>query len=92
MTRYLPHTWLLAAAILVTLSYVGPAIDDNSDDRAQADALQDAIKTSAAHDRFAKAAQALCGPNAGWAELPDGAVQCSTKQGHKTARVAVVQP
>ena len=45
----------------------------------------------AAEQRFARAAQAMCGENAAWALLPDGAVQCSTKRGHKTI-TAQVQP
>jgi hypothetical protein len=39
--------------------------------------------------RFERAAQAACGENAGWQLRADGAVQCSTKRGHRTAVVAV---
>jgi len=42
--------------------------------------------------RFARAAQALCGPNAGWSETTHkGQIVCKTKRGHKTM-TAQVQP
>ena len=47
--------------------------------------------SSAAQARFARAAQALCGENAGWELLDDGAVQCRTKRGHKTIVAEVSQ-
>jgi len=45
-----------------------------------------------AEQRFAKAAQAICGPNAGWSETTTrGQIVCKTKRGHKTI-TAQVQP
>lgn len=43
------------------------------------------------HEKFTRAAQAVCGLNASWDDLGDGLVQCRTKRGAKT-RVAQVQP
>lgn len=83
--------WLLALALVALLAGVGPAIDDHSAERAQADSLQDSIKAEAAQARFAKAAQAICGDNAAWLDLGGGAVQCLTHRGRKTI-VAQVQP
>lgn len=87
--------WLLALILAALLSSAWlldrPLIDDHSSERAQADSLQDAIKAEAVQARFAKAAQAICGSNAAWADLGNGAVQCLTHRGHKTT-VAQVQP
>jgi len=44
-----------------------------------------------AEQRFARAAAALCGENAAWELLADGAVQCRTKRGHKTITAQVQQ-
>ena len=53
--------------------------------------LLPAVQQARAEAKFAKAAQAACGANAGW-QLVDGTtVQCSTKRGHKTI-VAQVTP
>ena len=41
--------------------------------------------------RFAKAAASVCGANAAWELLGDGAVQCRTKRGHKTITAEVSQ-
>jgi hypothetical protein len=54
------------------------------------DAASDAKATQreqAALARFEKAAQAMCGDNAGWTKLENGSVQCLTKRGHKTQKV-----
>jgi hypothetical protein len=47
--------------------------------------------SSAAQARFARAAQTMCGENAGWTMLADGAVQCRTKRGHKTITAQVAE-
>jgi hypothetical protein len=40
--------------------------------------------------RFARAAQAICGPNAGWSETTTrGQIVCKTKRGHKTITAQV---
>ena len=44
----------------------------------------------AADLRFARAAQAVCGPNAAWSETTHkGQIVCKTKQGHKTITAQV---
>ena len=43
-------------------------------------------RTTTARQRFVQAAQDLCGPQAGWQDLGNGAVQCITKHGRKQAR------
>lgn len=46
----------------------------------------------AAELRFARAAQAVCGPNAAWSETThQGQIVCKTKRGYKTV-TAQVQP
>ena len=48
--------------------------------------------SSAAQARFARAAQAVCGANASWAETGTmGEVVCKTKRGHKTITAEVSQ-
>ena len=45
-----------------------------------------------AEQRFAHAAQAICGPNAGWSETGTmGEVVCKTKRGHKAITAEVSQ-
>lgn len=67
-------------------------LDDIPDHRAEWDQavdLQAAIVASIDQQKFDRAAQALCGPQAAWAQMPDGAVQCSTKYGKPTITVRV---
>lgn len=64
-------------ALAGAMSVGGPALDEF-------DALKDAQQSAARRDRFERAAQAMCGENAGWRELDDGRVACFTKRGHKT--------
>jgi uncharacterized low-complexity protein len=54
-------------------------------------AARQAQQQAQAQARFDRAAQAVCGENAGWQLRADGAVQCFTKRGHKTI-TARVQP
>lgn len=84
----------LAGALALVLAWLGPALDgiDIPDHRAewqQAQDIQIALNTAAARGRFEAAAQALCGPQAAWAELADGSVQCRTKHGKPTVTVRV---
>ena len=80
--------WVLASIVAIGLGALGlhldgPGLSDYADSSAVQQARADA--------KFAKAAQAACGTNAGW-QLVDGhTVQCSTKRGHKTI-VAQVTP
>ena len=84
--------WTLAGltALVLSTAYL---LDGPSDHQAAIDtaaAERDAQRAAVAEATFAKAAQAMCGENAGWQLRADGAVQCLTKRGHKTS-VAVVR-
>jgi hypothetical protein len=84
--------WLVALLLAIALSALGPAldgIDDHSHEYAQADDLQAAIIRARDEQRFAQAAQAMCGPQAAWQQLSDGSVQCRTKHGRPTITVQV---
>jgi hypothetical protein len=81
--------WTLAAltALVLSTAYL---LDGPSDHQAAMDAAADAKATQTeqrAQARFEKAAQQMCGDNAGWTQLENGAVQCFTKRGHKTQKV-----
>ena len=81
--------WTLAVAVSLALS-TAYLLDGPSDHQAAIDAAADAKATQAeqrAQARFEKAAQAMCGDNAGWTKLENGAVQCFTKTGRKTQKV-----
>lgn len=75
----------LSAGLL--LAYVGPRLDEEQ--AVHADRIA-AEKTAQQRARFERAAQAMCGENAGWRELDNGAVQCMTKKGRKTMVAEVV--
>lgn len=91
MTRHL-MPWLISALIALLM---GAAIhlDDAPDARAEWDqsaALQDAIKTEATRARFERAMAVLCGSeNAVARDLGNGVIQCQTRRGSKTRRVAL---
>jgi hypothetical protein len=81
--------WTLAAltALVLSTAYL---LDGPGDHQAAIDAASDAKATQSekrAQARFERAAQAMCGENAGWTQLENGAVQCFTKRGHKTQKV-----
>ena len=81
--------WTLAVAMAAVLS-TAYLLDGPSEIQAAIDAAADAKATQAeqrAQARFEKAAQAMCGENAGWTKLENGTVQCFTKKGHKTQKV-----
>lgn len=82
-------TTALAIAIAGLLCWFGPSLDDHSDEWDQAVYLQDAINEAIRQEKFAVAAQALCGPQAAWQQLNDGSVQCRTKTGRPTITVMV---
>ncbi len=90
MTRHATN-WLCAAALalLLSTSYLldGPSALQEQLDTAQAKA--DAIAQAAAQHRYQLAAQQACGPNAAWAALPDGSVQCKNKRGRNTIKVSL---
>jgi hypothetical protein len=95
MTAHRAINWTLAALIAAVLSTShlldGPLITDHSTEQAQAMSLQDAIKAEAAAARFDKASTAICGPNAGWRLLDDGAIQCTTKKGRATVKASAAE-
>ena len=81
--------WTLAVALSLVLS-TAYLLDGPSDHQAAIDAAADAKATQreqAALARFERAAQAMCGDNAGWKLLDSGSVQCFTKRGYKTQKV-----
>jgi hypothetical protein len=81
--------WTLAVATALVLS-TAYLLDGPSDHQAAQDAAADANATQreqAQQARFEKAAQQMCGDNAGWTQLENGSVQCFTKRGHKTQKV-----
>lgn len=82
-------TAALGAAVL--LAWFGPVLDQYSAARAVEADKEAAIKTAKETHRFERAAQAMCGPQAAWQLLGDGAVQCLNKYGHKTV-IAKVTP
>jgi hypothetical protein len=72
------------AALVLSTAYL---LDGPSDHQAALDtaaAQRDAQQAVLTEARFAKAAQQACGENAGWQLRADGALQCTTKRGHKT--------
>jgi len=77
-------------AIAAILGILGPGLDDHSDDYAQLANIADAQQQAQAQRRYDAAVQQLCGPNAAWMELQDGAIQCTTKRGTPTRRVALI--
>ena len=77
-------------ALIITLAWLGPTLDDHSTEQAQADDLQAAQRQSDAQRRYDTAVRRLCGQNADYMELDHGAIQCSTKRGHPTRRVTLI--
>lgn len=82
-------TTIIAVAMVGALCWLGPSLDDHSDEWDQAVYLQDAINAAIQQEKFALAAQALCGPQSPWVQLADGSVQCKTKHGRPTITVQV---
>ena len=83
------RTALIAVAMALALCWFGPTLDDHSAEAAQAVDLQYAINQAIAQEKFAQAAQAVCGPQSPWVQLNDGSVQCSTRYGKPTITVRV---
>lgn len=83
--------WLagISLALVIGCSHYLDDIPDHSAEWDQAVDLQAAIVASIDQQKFDRAAQALCGSQAAWVQLPDGAVQCSTKHGKPTVTVRV---
>jgi len=83
--------WLagITIALLIACSHYLDDIPDHGAEWDQAVYLQDAINAAIQQEKFAVAAQALCGPQASWQQLHDGSVQCRTKHGKPTITVQV---
>ena len=91
LTTHRLINWGLASVIALLLGSVY-RLDGPSDHQAQVDQLADleaAVKLDNAKERLTKAIAALCGQNASAILLDDTTVQCVTKRGHKTQRVAL---
>ena len=89
-----PHRAINAILLTVILglyalmAYLdGPT--DHHTEMAQAADLQAAIKAEAAEARFAHAVAALCGENAAARRIDNTTVQCMTKRGYRTQKVAL---
>lgn len=67
--------WLAAALMALVLS-AAYLLDGPSEHEARVDTVEEKI-------------QRLCGENAGWRLLADGAVQCFTHRGQKTKKVTL---
>lgn len=88
------RTLLLAAAMAGALAVLGPyldgvTLDDHGAEVQQARDIEDAQRAAQARQRFERAAQLVCGSQAAWREAGNGVVQCFTKRGRPTMRVAV---
>ena len=91
MNHLINYTLAGVAALVLSTAYL---LDGPSDHQAALDAeasVRLAQRQAQAQARFERAAQAVCGDNAGWQLRADGALQCLTKRGAKTV-VARVQP
>lgn len=91
MTTNTTTNWLLAialAALLGTAYHLdGPTEIEAALDSAQAAA--DAAHETQARERFARVAQQACGENAYFQILDNRTVQCFTKRGLRTSKVAL---
>lgn len=85
--------WLagITVALLIAAS-INLDIDDHSAENDQAVELQYAINQAIAQEKFAQAAQAMCGPQSPWSEPAPGVVQCHNKHGRKTVIAQGVTP
>lgn len=85
--------WLagITVALLIAAS-INLDIDDHSAEVAQAADIEHAHQAAAARQRFARAAQAMCGPQSPWSEPAPGVVQCHNKHGRKTVIAQGVTP
>lgn len=89
MNHIINYTLAGLMALVLSTAYL---LDGPSDHQAAIDsaaAAKDAQRAAVAQARFDRAAQAVCGENAGWQLRNDGAVQCLTKRGHPTITARV---
>ena len=90
MNHLINYTLAGLMALVLSTAYLLDGATDHQAAIDSAAAAKDAQRAAVAQARFDRAAQAMCGENAGWQLRADGAVQCLTKRGHKTS-VAVVR-
>ena len=74
--------WVIA--ILWALGVLGPVLDGQGQEESAA--AKQAIQGLDEQARFAKAAQAMCGPNAAYTDLGNNEVQCMTHKDRKTIK------
>lgn len=86
--------WLagITLALVIGCSHYLDEIDDHSAEVTQAADIEHAHQAAAARQRFARAAQAMCGPQSPWSEPAPGVVQCHNKHGRKTVIAQGVTP
>lgn len=83
----MPRTTLTVLALLVLLGWAGQALDDHSADYDVAASLADARQQATYQMQYDSKVRQICGQNAAWMELQDGAIQCTNKRGTPTQRV-----
>lgn len=83
-----PATYAIAVLIALTLSasHLLDGPEDHSGDWSASDAITEQQAEAAARASRDFAAQAVCGPNAGYAWLSDKELQCFTKHGRKAGK------
>ena len=79
-------TPVIAIGMIIMLSYVGPRIDNNSQEFSQAD---EAIAQQKHENHIARAGTKVCGANAAW-QIEGNTLQCFTHKGRKTSVTAQV--
>lgn len=79
----------LAGALAATLAFGGALLDDHGSDFDVARDLEDAQAQAKATQVYEARVQQLCGENAGWMQLEDGAIQCYTHRGAKTITATI---
>lgn len=86
MTYHRATNGLLFCGIAIALAYLGPSLDDHSEENA---AAKEAIAQQNREARFEAAAREVCGPNAAWRLThKQGEVVCLTKRNRPTGKVA----
>ena len=73
----------LFAFFLVSLAYLGPALDDNS---AEHEVAREELAKQNREERFATAAREICGQNAGWTVTQGNVLVCKTKRNKSTGQ------
>lgn len=77
--------FLWATLFVILLSYVGPAIDDHSE---ESGAAKDAIAQQRQQVRIERLARFVCGDNAGY-QIEGNTLQCFNHRGKKTVTAEV---